>query len=332
MKNNNIATLRFASGATLAGCIALAAACTTSAGGLDANGSPALRSGHNARALYVFESDASGFNTKTVFFDNGEEVVAIDAQFTPELARKSLEFLRTKTANPVTHLVITHPNPDKFNGASVFKDEGAEIIASKLTAESIEGVHAYKKHFFVNVAKMFTEESYPVPVSVDRSFDRRLDLRLKDGTLLELSESGLPGVSTNQTVVSIPAAKALVVGDLVHEGAHAWLEGGIVDGAARPTIASWIQNLEELAKDFPADTIVYGGRGSEGLSSQVLPRQIAYLEKADALVGQYVASLRGAQMDFAALTQKFETAFPSHKLSYMIQYGAYGLANAKLSH
>src|SRR5688572_4643558 len=108
MKNNkmNLATL------------ALAAACTTT------GASPVA-----APAIHVFESDANGFNTKTVFIDNGEEVVAIDAQFTPELARKSLEFLRTKTSSPVTHLVITHPNPDKFNGASVFKDEGAEIIA-----------------------------------------------------------------------------------------------------------------------------------------------------------------------------------------------------------
>ena len=36
--------------------------------------------------IYVFESDGNGFNTKTVFYDDGKEVVAFDAQFTEQTA------------------------------------------------------------------------------------------------------------------------------------------------------------------------------------------------------------------------------------------------------
>ena len=36
--------------------------------------------------LYTFDSGEAGFFTKTYFYDTGQEVVAVDAQFTPELA------------------------------------------------------------------------------------------------------------------------------------------------------------------------------------------------------------------------------------------------------
>ncbi len=70
--------------------------------------------------IYVFESDANGFNTKTIFYDNGTEVIAVDAQFTEDLAEKAISFFSERTQNLITYLLVSHPNPDKFNGISVF--------------------------------------------------------------------------------------------------------------------------------------------------------------------------------------------------------------------
>jgi glyoxylase-like metal-dependent hydrolase (beta-lactamase superfamily II) len=292
-------------------------------------------------SIFVYESGPEGFNTKTIFVDNGQEVVAFDAQFTPALAEAALKFLKTKTKNPVTHLVLTHPNPDKFNGASVFKKAGAKIVASKRTADNIEGTHAYKKYFFVEMAKMFKADEYPTPVAVDETFDKSLRLKLANGDTIDLVETGIAGVSTNQSVAFVPDANALIVGDLVHDKAHAWLEGGIVKGHATPSIASWIKNLELLKKDFGDDVKVFGGRGEAEMASVALDRQIAYLEKADEIVTSYVKKLgakakeelTGARAGehYAALTKEFEKAFPDYRLAYMIQYGVYGLANSKLA-
>ena len=87
--------------------------------------------------IYEFESGPEGFNTKNYFYDNGFEVVAFDSQFTPELARKSIEFLRTKSKNPIRYLIITHPNPDKFKGMSEFKKEGALVVSSQETQQAL---------------------------------------------------------------------------------------------------------------------------------------------------------------------------------------------------
>jgi glyoxylase-like metal-dependent hydrolase (beta-lactamase superfamily II) len=289
--------------------------------------------------IYTFESDGNGFNTKTFFFDNGQEVVAFDTQFTPAAAKKSIEFLRTKTRNQITYVVITHPNPDKFNGMSVFQEQGARVIASKATAQSMKGVHDYKKYYFVNIAKLFTETTYPKLSQIDIDFDKSYALKLANGDTLELSELSSPGVSTNQTVAFIPGQNALVVGDLIHHQAHAWLEGGIVNGRPTPTIDGWIAGLNELSARFKSkNPTVYGGRGQSSPLDVAMKAQISYLKKADSMVGQYVATLGSkkselrtdkARQHYTALQSQFEKAFPDYTLSYMIQYGIYGLAQSK---
>jgi len=86
--------------------------------------------------------------------------------------------------------------------------------------------------------------------------------------------AGAAGVSTNQTLAWIPGAGALVAGDLIHSNAHAWLEGGIVGGQPRPDLASWIGVLKQLSAAYPAQALVYGGRGEtvrlkEGVEAQI---------------------------------------------------------------
>src|SRR5829696_5136469 len=99
--------------------------------------------GSTGGTLYSFDSGEAGFFTKTYFYDTGAEVVAFDAQFTPDLAEAAIASLREQTANPITYLVIAHPNPDKFNGAPAFQKEGAAVIASEATEAAIPGVHDY---------------------------------------------------------------------------------------------------------------------------------------------------------------------------------------------
>src|SRR5918994_3961327 len=61
--------------------------------------------GSTGGTLYTFDSGEAGFFTKTYFYDTGAEVVAFDAQFTPQLAEEAIAFLRTQTDNPITYLV-----------------------------------------------------------------------------------------------------------------------------------------------------------------------------------------------------------------------------------
>lgn len=281
-----------------------------------------------------YTSDASGFDTHSFFYDTGAEVVVFDAQFTEAEAAKVLAAIRAKTGNPIRYVVVTHPNPDKFNGVGVFQREGAKVVASEATAAAIPGVHAYKKYFWVNVAKAFTEETYPAEAKVDVTFRGTYALPLEGDARVELAELKHPGVATTQTVAYVPGRKALIVGDLVHHKAHAWLEGGIRDGKAVPDVEAWKAAVDELAA-WPEAT-VYGGRGEAAPVAEAIAAQKQYLDGMVTLVRAYAAELGGRKTELcgdaaaphhAELQKRAAEAFPEYALPYMVGYGVYGLVN-----
>src|SRR4051794_22667771 len=79
----------------------------------------------SARTLGTFTSDAAGFDTHSFWLDTGREVVVFDAQFTEALANNLIAEIRQRTNSPIRFVVVTHPNPDKFNGAAAFQAIGA---------------------------------------------------------------------------------------------------------------------------------------------------------------------------------------------------------------
>ncbi|MCP3099813.1 MBL fold metallo-hydrolase [Myxococcus sp. K15C18031901] len=281
-----------------------------------------------------YTSDANGFDTHSFFYDTGAEVVVFDTQFTEGEAQKVLAAIRARTDHPIRYVVVTHPNPDKFNGAAVFQREGAKVVASEATAAAIPAVHAYKKYYWVSVAHAFTEETYPAQAKVDLTFTGTFSLPLEGDAKVELTELKHAGVSTTQTVAYLPQREALIVGDLVHHGAHAWLEGGIVDGKVRPDLASWKAALEELSA-WPRAT-VYGGRGVSAPVAEAIAAQQRYLGTVESLVSAYAAELGGRKAElcgdaasphYAELTKRATAAFPDYALPYMVQYSIYGLVN-----
>ncbi len=286
-------------------------------------------------ALVGYTSDANGFDTHSFFYDTGAEVVVFDAQFTEAEAEKVLAAIRAKTSNPIRYVVVTHPNPDKFNGVTVFQREGARVVASEATAAAIPAVHAYKQYYFTKIAGMFTEATYPKQATVDVTFKDSLKLPLEGGAEVELKVLQHPGITTTQTVAYLPRRNALVVGDLVHYRTHAWLEGGLRDGKMVPDLESWKAALDELATWKGAT--VYGGRGESAPVETAIAEEKQYLDTMKSLVSAYATELgdRKAELcgnaagpHYEELTRRATQAFPQHTLPYMVQYSIYGLVNA----
>jgi glyoxylase-like metal-dependent hydrolase (beta-lactamase superfamily II) len=281
-----------------------------------------------------YTSDSSAFDTHSYFYDTGAEVVVFDAQFTEAEAGKVLAAIRARTDHPIRYVVVTHPNPDKFNGAAVFQREGAKVVASEATAAAIPAVHAYKKYFWVNVAKAFTEETYPAQAKVDVTFRGTYSLPLEGGARVELTELKHPGVTVTQTVAYVPERQALIVGDLVHHGAHAWLEGGLREGKPAPDVAGWKAALDELSAWKQAT--VYGGRGNSAPVAEAIDAQKRYLDGMVTVVNTYAAELGARKAElcgdaagahYGELAKRASAAFPEYTLPYMVQYGVYGLVN-----
>jgi glyoxylase-like metal-dependent hydrolase (beta-lactamase superfamily II) len=296
-----------------------------------------------AGKLHVFTSDAAGFNTHSVWYDDGREVTVVDTQFVPAIAQALVADIQKQTKSPITRIIVSHPNPDKFNALSVFHALGAQSISSKATADAMSGVDAYKRYFWIEIAKAFTDDTYPKVQAVQSTFSGKQTIRLKSGETISLFELKNPGVSSTQTVVRIDQTGDLIVGDLVHSNNHAWLEGGIVNGKATPTLAGWkaaLQELPALSKGFQ-NAKVYGGRGDFLPVAQTVVQQTAYLTKADAVVDAYIASLGDKKAELldpakqgahhAAIQAELVKAFPSYAMADLVSYSVYGLVQQKLA-
>ncbi len=72
-------------------------------------------------------------NSSFVIGDRG--VAVIDTQVNFSTAIQVLKSIRSVTDKPITHVINTHYHWDHTNGNQLFKNEGAEIISSKLTRE-----------------------------------------------------------------------------------------------------------------------------------------------------------------------------------------------------
>lgn len=293
-----------------------------------------------AGELDVYTSGSNGFNTHTYYYDDGEEVTVFDTQFTPSLAREMVEQIRSETDSPITRVVVTHPNPDKFNALPVFERLGATSIASKTTAEAMPDVHEYKKYYFTQIAGMFEPDEYPQLSEVDQTFQGRKQIELASGETITLLELDHSGISSTQTVARIDASGALIVGDLVHHGAHAWLEGGIVDGQPQPDLEAWKNALRELRAI--GGKAVYAGRGEVGVAlDEAINQQIDYLSTVQSVVDQYIAEHEdlaqdledneAAQAHYKALQERLAKRFPDYDLAYLISAGIYGLIQSKVS-
>jgi len=287
--------------------------------------------------LGTFTSGDAGFNTNSQWFDTGKEVIVFDAQFDAKDTQALIDQIHSQTTSPIKYVVVTHPNPDKFNGAKAFQAEGAQIVMSRETANALHDVHQYKKDFFIKNMG-FTEETYPKEPTPDVVFDDHLELPPGGdpvGPKVELRELHRPGVSSNQTVAWLPSQKALIVGDLVHHGTHAWLEGGIVGGAPKPTLDDWRRDLVQLAftPEYEGAT-VYGGRGASAPLDQAVDDQLSYLDGMEGLVRGFVAEKGPGAFTgggdtsalYQELAQRAHDAYPELGLQSLIQYGAYGLA------
>jgi glyoxylase-like metal-dependent hydrolase (beta-lactamase superfamily II) len=295
----------------------------------------------HAGQLHVFTSDAAGFNTHSVWYDDGKEVTVVDTQFVPQIAQKLVADIQRQTKSPITRIIVTHPSPDKFNALSVFHQLGAESISSAKTAQAIAGVDAYKRYFWVNIAKAFTDETYPKVEPVKTTFSGKQQIKLKSGETISLFELKHAGIASNQVVVRIDQTGDLIVGDLVHSNNHAWLEGGIVDGKTSPDLTSWKAALNELPALTKASSKVYGGRGAVLPVKQAVAQQIAYLDKAEQIVDTYIAGLGDKRSEFsdpakqgahyAAIQAEFVKAYPSYAMPDLISYSVYGLVQKKIA-
>ena len=241
-----------------------------------------------------FTSIPWGFETRSHWIEGPDGVVVIDTQFLPSEAERLLAEIARRTDAPVVLALVLHANPDKFNGAEVFRARGIPVVTSVQVLAAIPAVAKRRRRAFL--ARYAPD--YPSTDPTLESFGqatRTLDvagLRLKLHVL---------GRGCSEAHVAVEWGGHLFVGDLGISRTHAWLELGYLD--------DWIARLEELAALRPAH--VHPGRGPSG-GLELLVDSRRYLEdvrariratprdeERDTAIARLRRELREAHPDFA---------------------------------
>jgi hypothetical protein len=99
-------------------------------------------------------------------------------------------------------------------------------------------------------------------------------------------------------------------GDLVANGAHAWMELGLLD--------EWIARIGEIEAMSPR--FVHPGRGPSG-PARLLVGQRAYLERVRAIVAGMQPTMPMPPNALAAMTSAVEAAYPGHGFGGFLRLG-----------
>lgn len=184
-------------------------------------------------------SAVEGLGANSGFVVGEEGVLVVDSRYTPSLARELLEAVRSVTGAPVRYLVNTHYHPDHTWGNSVFKDEGAVIIARPETRSELEFYSpVYMNYYKGNKPEAFERIKDVRVVLPDSTFREMLDLDL-GGVDVVLHYFG-PGHTAGDCIVAVPMDRVAFAGGLISNGYHPNLGDGGAD------FENWIEILGRL--------------------------------------------------------------------------------------
>lgn len=224
-------------------------------------------------------SSSEGLGANSGFIVGDESVLVVDSRFTYNHARQLLEAIRSVTDLPVRYLVNTHYHPDHVWGNSIFRAEGAIILARPETNIEMERFSPVYRDYYRDRKPDVFEMIKDVEPALPDSFVAD-ELRLDLGGIEAVVTYFGPGHTAGDLVVAVPSKRIVFTGGLVSNGYHP----NIGDQGA--DFGNWLITLDRL--DDAQPKIVVPGQGQAG-NAGIIDRQRSYMVD---LIGLTVDAIR----------------------------------------
>ncbi|MCK4549053.1 MAG: MBL fold metallo-hydrolase [Candidatus Krumholzibacteria bacterium] len=231
----------------------LAAGCSRQA---DIGGTGLVRLDERVYALIAYgPSSSEGLGANSGFIVGDESVLVIDSRFSYNHARQLLKAIRSVTDLPVRYLVNTHYHPDHTWGNSIFRAEGAMILARPETSIEMERFSPiymeYYKERKPDVFEMIKEVEPALPDSFVTD-----ELSLDLGGIEAVVTFYGPAHTAGDLTVAVPSKRIVFTGGLVSNGYHPNM------GDQGADFGNWLAALDKLAGAKPK--IAVPGQGPAG--------------------------------------------------------------------
>jgi glyoxylase-like metal-dependent hydrolase (beta-lactamase superfamily II) len=260
-----------------------------------------LEAGDGRVGTYV--SRPWSFSTSSYWIEGPEGLVLIDTQFLPSAALEMVRWAEDLTAKKAVAAIVLHANPDKFNGTASLQERGIRVITSQQVAALIPAVHQKRLAAFYDRY----QPDYPKDTPAPEVFGAATTTISLAGLELTLHVLG-PGCSEAHLAVSWEGH--LFAGDLIANGAHAWLEIGKTD--------QWLQRIDELEALEP--DLVHPGRGPSGTAG-LFVQQRNYLRRVIELIGAEKPARPDDGPGIARATERILAAFPGLRYEVFLRLG-----------
>jgi cyclase len=212
----------------------------------------------------------SGGNTGFVIGNKG--VIVIDAKMTADSAKEMLAAIAKVTPKPVTHVILTHSDPDHVNGLAGFP-MGLVIIAHENDKKELDAALA--------AGGRVAPPADHLPNMLVTKNKETLKL---DGVKVELLHFA-PAHTSGDLIVYLPDQKIAFGGDLLAtDPGHPFVS---IHLAKSGSSAGWIENMNGLIA-LNADSYVpgHGGVFSKADVEKLLARVQERIEKVQEMIAQ----------------------------------------------
>ena len=231
--------------------------------------------------------------SNNAFLVTDDGVLVIDTRQHPRRAEELVATIRKYTAKPIRWVVNTHAHGDHYFGNSVFKREGATIIAHRDTAGMMQA--QFDREMKRRMGYFKQRQYDPAEVKLvlpDVTFDSKLTLTL-GGRTVEVFYIG-PGQNPGDTFIYFPRERVLFAGGPFSK--QSWPNPSFT-----PSLHGWVEVLKKIAA-MDVDRYL-GGHGDIGSKQDVL-NEAQMLTDFDA--GMRAAVAKGMSRDEIIKSVRFE--------------------------
>lgn len=197
-------------------------------------------------SLKVYTGDENGFLVTSTLVMGEKDAILIDGQFNYSNAHRVVADV-LESGRVLRTIYLTHAHPDHYFGLDVIKAAfpQARIVAKAFTIDELKKTGKMKIDTWSPGLGANGPKAITMPDLLAQDY---LEL---EGRRLELI-GPVQGDDGKNSVVWIPSTKALIAGDTVFGGVHAWTADS--NAAQRK---AWIKTLDRLEKMAP-QTVVPG--------------------------------------------------------------------------
>jgi len=227
----------------------------------------------------------------------------IDTQFLLSAAGEMVDWAEAVTGKKAELAIVTHANPDKYNGTNILRERGIRVVTSKEVRDLIPKVHEKRLKAFYDRYKPDYPKGLPLP---DDFGDDTTELTAAGLTV----RAHVMGAGCSEAHVTVEWEGHIFAGDLVASRTHSWLEIGQTD--------AWLARIGELERLKPR--WVHPGRGPSG-GVELLAAQRAYLQSVISIVAE--AKPHGAPdlKTLSAIKSRIVARWPGYEYDVFLDIG-----------